>query len=165
MDQSANRFLVGAALALLLGCTNLSAQHSAPPPTVAEAHAFLADTFRHHAIGYVVWHGGRMSDNRRGRAGYYGGRDCGSEIGTFGAGTAATSTRAFGVDWSQVSSVEMSGVEAIYVRGDLVRASQSEYDRREANFHLYFPDARVSRSVLNAFELLRQSCLRRSRFD
>lgn len=152
--------LAVAALAFLLCSTNAAAQaYGPPPPTIGEAHEFLAGTFNRYAIDYVVWHGRGLRDFHRGRAGYYGGRDCYSELGAGSAG------RAFAVDWSLISAVERSGAEAIYVTGQLVRTSQDPGVWREANFHLYFPDARVSRSVSNAFELLRASCQRRSRFD
>jgi len=162
MDHSANhsRRRNGlAALAFFLCCTNLSAQNYSPPPTLADAHEFLGSTFQRYSIGYIVWHGMGMRDNHQGRAGYYGGRDCYSEVGT------GMSNRAFAVDWSLVSGVEMSGAEAIYVSGQLVRASQDSGGRHEANFHLYFPNARVSGSVLHAMEFLRSSCQRRSKFD
>lgn len=160
MDQSANQsrqrsLLAGAALALFLCATNASAQAYGPPPSLAEAHAFLGNTFNRYSIGYIVWHGARGND--KGRAGYYGGRDCYSEVGT------GSSHSAFAVDWSLISAVERSGPEAIYVTGQLVRPVDG--GRRNANFHLYFPDAAVSRSVLNAFELLRSSCRQRSKFD
>jgi hypothetical protein len=164
MDDSANRVrrrLAGAVLALFLCAAQASghalAQEYAPPPTLAEAHAFLADTFNRYSIGYIVWHGARGS--ARGRAGYYGGRDCLSEIGT------GSSRRAFAVDWSLISAVERSGPDALYVIGQLVRPVDNPEGRRDANFHLYFPNAAVSRSVQNAFELLRGSCRQRSRFD
>ena len=162
MDHSANRSRRRnrlAALAFFLCCTNVSAQSYSPPPTIADAHEFLGSTFQRYSIGYIVWHGEGPRDNHQGRAGYYGGRDCYSEVGT------GTSDRAFAVDWSLVSGVEMSGAEAIYVSGQLVRASQDSGRRHEANFHLYFPNARVSKSVLHALEFLRSSCQRRSKFD
>jgi hypothetical protein len=163
-DRCANRSrkrssLAGAALALLLCGTHAAAQYSSPPPTVAEAHEFLGSTFLRYSISYVVWHGGHLRDNRRGRAEYYGGRDCYSEVGT------GSSNRVFAVDWSVISRVEMSGREAIYVSGQLVRASQDPFVRRESNFHLYFPNASVARSVANALEILRSSCQRHSKFD
>jgi hypothetical protein len=147
------------ALALFLCCANVSAQDYSPPATIAEAHEFLGSTFQRYSIGYVVWHGDGLRDNRQGRAGYYGGRDCYSEVGT------GQSTRVFAVDWSLVSRVERSGAEAIYVSGQLLRASQDSGGRHEANFHLYFPNAKVSGSVLHAMELLRSSCQRHSKFD
>jgi len=160
MDKSVNRFLAGAGLALLLCGTGASGQAYGPPPaTIAEAHEFLGNTFKRYSIGYVVWHGRGQSDNHQGRAGYYGGRDCFSEVGS------GLSSREFAVDWSLISRVDMSGLEAIYVSGQLMPASQNAGARREANFHLYFPDATVARSVANAFEILRSSCKRRSRFD
>jgi hypothetical protein len=164
MAHSANctrRRLAGAALAFVLSAAQFSghalAQEFVPPPTLAEAHAFLGDTFNRYSIAYVVWHGARGS--AKGRAGYYGGRDCLSEIGT------GSSNRAFAVDWSLISAVERSGPDAIYVIGQLVRPVGHPEGRRDANFHLYFPNAVVSRSVLNAFELLRGSCRQRSKFD
>jgi hypothetical protein len=164
MDQSAGRSrmrhrLAGVALGFLLCGTNAGAQTYGPPPTIGEAHEFLASTFQRYAIGYVVWHGGGTRDNHKGRVDFYGGRDCYSELGTGRSG------RAFAVDWSLISAVAMSGVEGIYVTGQLVRTSQNPGAWPQANFHLYFPDAGVARSVSNAFEILRRSCLRRSRFD
>lgn len=164
MHHCANRSrkrssLAGAALALLLCGTHAAAQYSGPPPTVAEAHEFLGSMFQRYSIGYVVWHGAGQRQNRRGRAEYYGGRDCYSEVGT------GSSSRAFAVDWSLVSAIQMSGAEAVYVSGQLLRATQDPFVRREANFHLYFPDAKVAKSVSNALEILRSSCQRRSRFD
>lgn len=151
---------MGAALALLLCAGTASGQGYGPPaPTLAEAHEFLASTFQRYSVRYVVWHGAGTHGNSRGRAGYYGGRDCTSEVGT------GQSNRAFAVDWSLISRVEKSGEDAIYVSGQLVRAAQNPDARHEANFHLYFPDAGVARSVLNALEMLRSSCQRRSRFD
>jgi hypothetical protein len=165
MDDSAGHFrkrnsLIAAAL--FLCCANVSAQNYSPPATVAEAHEFLGSTFQRYSIGYVVWHGNGLRDNRKGRVEYYGGRDCYSEVGTVYPGS---TSRAFAVDWSLVSGVEMSGAEAIYVSGQLMRASQDSGGRREANFHLYFPNASVSGSVLHALEFLRSSCQRRSKFD
>ena len=162
MDHSANRFRARnglVALLLLLCWASASAQNYAPPTTVAEAHEFLGSTFQRYSIGYVVWHGGGLRDNHQGRAGYYGGRDCFSEVGT------GQSTRVFAVDWSTISSVQPSGAEAIYVSGQLLRASQDSGHRHEANFHLYFPNAGVSRSVLHAMEFLRSACQRHSKFD
>lgn len=162
MDQSAIHFRMRSglvALALLLGAANVSAQEYGPPATIAEAHEFLGSTFQRYSIRYIVWHGGGLRDNRQGRAGYYGGRDCYSEIGT------GQSTRVFAVDWSLVSQVERSGAEAIFVSGQLMRASQDASSRREADFHLYFPNAKVSRSVLHAMDLLRSACQRHSKFD
>ncbi len=163
MDESANpsrrrRCLAAAALALFLLAANASAQGYVPyvaQPTLAETHAFLGDTFNRYDIGYVVWH--RARGNAKGRAGYYGGRDCHSEVGT------GSSHRVFAVDWSLISSIERSGPDALYVIGQLVRPVDG--GRRDANFHLYFPNAAVSRSVLNALELLRSSCRLRSKFD
>jgi isocitrate lyase len=68
------------------------------------------------------------------------------------------------VDWSRVSAVQMSGADAIYVSGQLIRAAQNPDARDYANFHLYFPNAKVARSVSNAFEVLRLSCQRSSKF-
>ena len=167
MAQSAIRFLAGVAAALLLGATGAAAQDRGPPPSPNEAHQFLAELFQRYSIGYVVWHGGRVGDNDRGRAGYYGGRDCFSELGTDRNYRTDPAGRAFAVDWSLVSLVERSGPEAIYVTGQLVRPARNEGagGRRYANFHLYLPDAGVSRSVFNAFEVLRSACQRHSRFD
>jgi hypothetical protein len=150
----------GAALALLLSLcgVNAAAQDAGPPPSPNEAHAFLAETFQRYSMAYVAWHGPRTRDNDHGRAGYYGGRDCGSEIGL------EQGARAFAVDWSTISSVEVSGSNGIYVMGPLMRPAQAG-GRGYTNFHLYSPDARVSRSVRNAFELLRAACQQRSRFD
>jgi hypothetical protein len=159
MGRVAHGFLIGAASALLLCGTGASGQVYGPPPTVAEAHEFLGSTFQRYSIGYVVWHGRGLGDNHRGRAGYYGGRDCHSEVGT------GRSNRAFEVDWSLISAVENSGPEAIYVSGQLVRASENPGARHDANFHLYFPNARVARSVASALDLLRRSCQSRSKFD
>jgi hypothetical protein len=160
MDKPSNRFLIAAALALSLCGTNaIAAFDDGPPPSANEAHAFLAETFQRYAMGYVVWYGGRTTQNHRGRAGYYGGQDCHSEFGIERSGSA------FAVDWSMISSIEISGTDGIYVMGQLARPAQHAGGRHYTNFHIYSPDARVSRSVWNAFEVLRSSCQRRSRFD
>jgi hypothetical protein len=150
--------LVGAALALSLCCTSVPAQVFIMPPTSFEAHEFLAATFQRYRIDYVVWYGAGTRDNYRGRTEFYGGRDCLSELGT------GRANRAFAVDWSRVSTVQMSGADAIYVSGQLIRAAQNPDARDYANFHLYFPNAKVARSVSNAFEILRLACQRNSKF-
>src|SRR6185503_1552268 len=150
--------LAGAALALLLYCSGVPAQILVMPPTAFEAHEFLASTFQRYRIDYVVWYGAGTRDNYRGRTEFYGGRDCLSELGT------GRANRAFAVDWSRVSSVAMSGADAIYVSGQLIRAAQNPDARDYANFHLYFPNAKVARSVSNAFEVLRLACQRSSKF-
>jgi hypothetical protein len=150
-------FIVGA-LALFLFSTGAPAQVYVMPPTPFEAHEFLAATFQRYRIDYVVWYGAGTRDNYRGRTEFYGGRDCHSELGT------GRANRAFAVDWSRISSVERSGSEAIYVSGQLIRTASSPDARDYANFHLYFPNAKVARSVSNAFEVLRLSCQRGSKF-
>jgi hypothetical protein len=147
----------GAALALLLLCGAHAAAQE-PPPSPNEAHAFLSDTFRRYSMVYVAWRGPRTSDNDHGRAGHYGGRDCGSEIGQAQGG------RAFAVDWSTIASVEVSGDNGVYVMGQLMRPAQAG-GPAYTNFHIYAPDAAVSKRVLNAFALLRSACAQRSRFD
>ncbi len=159
MDHSADRFLAGAALALCLCCGNAAAQVNAPTPTLAEAHAFLASSFQRYSVDYTLWYGGGTRDHYRGRVLGYGGRDCFSQMET------GLANRAFAVDWSLVSAVELSGAEAVYVSGQLMRVAQNPDARRYANFHLYFPDTRLTRSVANAFALLRSACAQRSRFD
>lgn len=71
----------------------------------------------------------------------------------------------YSVDWSLVSAVELSGAEAVYVSGQLMRVAQNPDARHYASFHLYFPDTRLTRSVANALALLRSTCQQRSRFD
>ena len=159
MDKSANRFFAGAALALFLCFGNASAQVHAPAPTLAEAHAFLASTFQRYSVDYTLWYGGGTRDHYRGRVMNYGGRDCFSQMDT------GLANRAFAVDWSLISAVEFSGAEAVYVSGQLMRVAQNPDARHYANFHLYFPDSRLTRSVANAFALLRSACQQRSRFD
>jgi hypothetical protein len=166
MEQSDARLrqargFAGAALALLLCAANAAAQDAAPLPSPNEAHAFLAETFRRYPMDYVAWYGPRTRDNHHGRAGHYGGRDCGAEVGLEQGG------RAFAVDWSTISSVEVSGGNGVYVMGPLMRPAQAggRQSTTYTNFHLYSPDARVSRSVRNAFELLRRACVQPSRFD
>jgi hypothetical protein len=167
MDKSANRLLAALASLLLLFGAGAAAQDYGPPLTPNEAHQFLGGLFERYSIGYVVWHGGRTRDNDRGRAGFYGGRDCFSELGTNRDYRIDPDGRAFAVDWSLVSLVERSGPDAVYVTGQLLRPARDEgaRGRRYANFHLYLPDAGVSKSVFNAFEVLRSACQRRSRFD
>jgi hypothetical protein len=155
MDRKA---FFGAALALLMWCTSVPAQVYVMPPTAFEAHEFLASTFQRYRIDYVVWYGAGTRNNYRGRTEFYGGRDCYSELGT------GRANRAFAVDWSRVSAVEMSGADAIYVSGQLIHASNNADARDYANFHLYFPNAKLARSVSNAFEILRLSCQRSSKF-
>jgi hypothetical protein len=147
----------GFAFALLLCCANAFAD--GPPPSANEAHDFIADTFQRYSIGYVVWYGGKIGDNSRGHAGAYSGRDCYSEVSDERSG------RVFAVDWSTISSVQPSGADGIYVMGQLVRPAQYGFGRRYSNFHVYSPDAKVSRSLLNAFQLLYGICQKRSRFD
>lgn len=159
MDTAAKRFLAEAVLALFLCCGNALAQVSAPTPTLAEAHAFLASTFQRYSVDYTLWYGGGTRDHYRGRVMNYGGRDCHSQLDT------GLANRAFAVDWSMISAVELSGAEAVYVSGQLLRVAQNPDARHYANFHLYFPDTRLTRSVANAFALLRASCQQRSRFD
>ena len=159
MENSAKRFLAGAAVTLLFCAMPARAQTSAPAPTLAEAHAFLASTFQRYAVEYTLWHGGGTRDHYRGRVMNYGGRDCHSQLDT-GLGN-----RALAVDWSLVSAVELSGAEAVYVSGQLMRVAQNPDARHYANFHLYFPDTRLTRSVANALALLRSACQQRSRFD
>lgn len=150
-------FLRSLLLALLLGAANAFGQE--PLPSANEAHAFIADTFQRYSIGYVVWYGGKIGDNHQGYAGHYGGRDCYSEVGDGHSG------RAFAVDWSTISSVQPSGASGIYVMGQLVRTAGYAGGRPYANFHIYSPDPRVSRSLLNAFKVLYGVCVKRSRFD
>lgn len=159
MDHSVSRFLAGAALAFSLCCSSASAQVNAPMPTLAEAHAFLANTFQRYSVDYTLWYGGGTRDHYRGRVLNYGGRDCFSQMDT------GLANRAFAVDWSLISAVELSGAEAVYVSGQLLRVAQNPDARHYANFHLYFPDTRLTRSVASAFALLRASCQQQSRFD
>lgn len=146
-------------MALLPWATPALAQTNAPAPALAEAHAFLANTFQRYSVDYTLWYGGGTRDHYRGRVLNYGGRDCFSQMDT------GRVNRAFAVDWSLVSAVELSGAEAVYVSGPLLRVAQNPDARHYANFHLYFPDPRLTRSVANALALLRASCQQRSRFD
>jgi hypothetical protein len=159
MEFTANRLLAGAVLALSLCCGTASAQVYVPPPTPNEAHAFLADAFRRYLVEYTLWYGAGTRDHYRGRVLNYGGQDCYSQVDTGHA------NRAFAVDWSKVSAVELSGAEAVYVSGQLMHVAQNPDTRHYANFHMYFPDTRLTRSVANAFSLLRTACQQRSRFD
>ena len=59
----------------------------------------------------------------------------------------ASTFQRYAVDWSLVSAVELSGAEAVYVSGQLMRVAQNPDARHYANFHLYFPDTRLTRSV------------------
>ena len=159
MENSAKRFLAGAAVTLLFCAMPARAQTSAPAPTLAEAQAFLASTFQRYSVDYTLWYGGGTRDHYRGRVMNYGGRDCHSQLDT------GLANRAFAVDWSLVSAVELSGAEAVYVSGQLMRVAQNPDARHYANFHLYFPDTRLTRSVASAFALLRSACQQHSRFD
>jgi hypothetical protein len=150
------RPLLGALLASFLCCGSAYSAFG-PRASVAEAHEVLASTFARYRIGYVVWYGPGLFDNNKGHAAYYGGADCVSELGSDPA------SRAFAVDWSKVSGIEESGAEAIYVKGQLMRTVQYTHDY--TNFHLYFPDPRIARRVVNALELVRRSCEVRTRFD
>ena len=145
------------ALALMLCCANAFAD--GPPPSANEAHDFLAEIFQRYSMGYVVWYGETTTSNSKGRAGYYGGRDCYSEVGD------RRSNRAFAVDWSTISSVQSSGADGIYVMGPLERTVQRWNGQPYVNFHIYSPDAGVSKSVQRAFQVLRSACVKRSRFD
>ena len=147
----------GFALALMLCCANAFGE--GPPPSANEAHDFLTEIFQRYSMGYVVWYGGSATSNYQGRAGYYGGRDCYSEVGD------RHSSRAFAVDWSTISSVQSSGADGIYVMGQLAQPARRWNGQPYANFHLYSPDARVSRSVLHALQVLQNACVKRSRFD
>lgn len=160
-----------AAALFLFGCASASAQvvlqvqhvpyvPYAAPELVAQAHQHLADTFNRQAVTYAVWYGLRQGQYHRGLHASYSGSGCASEL------RSATSGGQFGVDWSAISAVEHSGPEGLYVVGHLLRPVHAEGNRHYVNFHLVFPDRRHARSAMNALELLRRSCDRRSsRFD
>lgn len=108
------------------------------PPTIDEAHAFLAGTFQRYPVGYVTGNGRHAA-----RPAAYGGEGCMSKL-------AGGRDRAVTLDWPAIASVEQLGpgeVEVEVVDG-----------RRHANIRLSFPDERSARSSANALEVLRKSC-------
>ncbi len=151
MDKSAL-----AAVALVFSL-NASAQYIVVPvPTLEQAHQHIAYTFAKYQVKYLVWYGPGLRDYYRGYAAYYSGAGCMSEFGSDPA------TRAFGVDWSKISSVRTPGGDIVYAAGELVRASSG---KRLTGFHFYLADSRTAKSVSNALEVLRSRCIERSIFD
>jgi hypothetical protein len=159
MDKSAF-----AAAALVLSIGTASAQQVVIPvpvpvvvsvPAVEAAHQHIAATMAKYQVTYLVWYGPRNYHYYRGYAAFYSGNGCMSEFGTDPA------TRAFGVDWSKISTVQPAG-DLVYTSGELVRASSG---KRLTGFHLYLADHRIAKSVANALEVLRASCQQRTIFD
>lgn len=152
MDKFA---LVAAALVLAMG--SASAQYTATPvPTVEQAHQHIGRMLGKYQVKYLVWYGPGQHQYYKGYVSYYSGNGCMSEFGSH------PETRAFGIDWSKISSVRTPGGDVVYAHGELVRASSG---RRLTGFHLYLADTRTAKSVWNALEVLRSSCVERSIFD
>ena len=150
--------LFSAGLALFLCCMN--AFGADPAPTVAEAHDFLTGMFQRYAVRYVVWYGNAYDDNYGGRVASYSGNECRSEL-RFGQDPAL----AYAIDWSVISTIANSGPGEIYFTGQIVRTPQKDGDRYFGGFQLDYPDSTLPKSAFNAFELLRRSCKKTSKFD
>jgi hypothetical protein len=148
-----------AGLALLFFCC-ANAFADGPVPTVAEAHQFLADTFQRYPVAYAVRYGNDYGDRYKGRVASYAGSECHSEL-----RSTRESASGYAIDWSVVGSIQTSDPLGIYFSGQIFRDPRSDGDRLFSSFDLYYPDARVRQSAFNAFELLRQSCRRYSKFD
>jgi hypothetical protein len=149
-------FSVG--FALFFSCMSAFGNDSAP--TVAEAHEFLADSFQRYPVTYVVWYGGNYGDNYRGRVASYTGDQCHSEL-----RSARGSALGYAIDWSVISRIQTSAPLEIYFSGQIFRNPQSDGDKHFSSFDLYYPDFKVRQSAFNAFEVLRNSCQRTSKFD
>ena len=148
--------LLGSVLAFFLCGTNAFGQVSARRRARRNARILAAFFSASHRVRSL--HGPRHARYKRGRRGLCR-QGCYSELGTEQGG------RAFAIDWSVISAVNFSDAAVLYVSGQLVRAARDPGAWHYANFHLYFPDAKLTRSVSNALALLRRSCERRSRFD
>ena len=152
------KYLSGTGLALCFGCMN--AFGADPAPTVAEAHDFLTGMFQRYAVKYVVWYGNAYDDNYGGRVASYSGNECRSEL-RFGEDSA----RAYAIDWSVISTIANAGPREIYFTGQIVRTPHKDGDRYFGGFQLDYPDTTLPKSAFNAFELLRRSCKKTSKFD
>jgi len=150
--------LFSAGFALFLCCINAFADDFLP--TVAEAHEFLADTFQRYPVAYAVRYGEDYGDRDKGRVASYAGDQCHSELRSE-RGSAA----GYAIDWSVISGMRTSDPLEIYFSGQIFRNPQSGGDRLFTSFNLYYPDAKVRQSAFNAFQVLRESCRRHSRFD
>jgi hypothetical protein len=150
--------LLSVAFALFSSCAN--AFGNDPLPTVAEAHEFLADSFQRYPVAYTVRYGADYGDRYRGRVASYAGDQCHSELRSE-RGSAA----GYAIDWSVISGMRTSDPLEIYFSGQIFRNPQSGGDRLFTSFDLYYPDAKVRQSAFNAFEVLRESCRKHSRFD
>jgi hypothetical protein len=147
-----------AGCALFLCCASAFADDAMP--TVAEAHRFLADLFQRYRVSYTVRYGPGYGDRYKGGVASYAGSECHSEL-RWAQGSAA----GYAVDWSVISSIQISDPLAISFSGQIFRNPQSDGDRYFSSFDLYYPGRQVRQGAFNAFEVLRGSCQRHSRFD
>ncbi len=152
------KWLSSTACVVVLCCT--SAQADDYLPTVAEAHEFLADAFQRYRVSYTVRYGPGYGDRYKGGVASYAGNECHSEL-----RSAQGSAAGYAIDWSVISRIQTSDPLEIYFSGQIFRNPQSDGDRYFSSFDLYYPDPKVRQSAFNAFEVLRRSCQRHSRFD
>jgi hypothetical protein len=150
--------LIGGGLALFLCGMNALADEFVP--TVAEAHEFLADTFQRYPVSYVVRYGPDYGDRYKGWVAAYGGNDCHSQLRP-GRGSAP----GYAIDWSVIASIQTANPSEIYFSGQIFSDPPADGDRYFSSFDLYYPDPGVRQRAFKAFEVLRKSCRKLSKFD